>query len=72
MSGLSGTKKTCGRVHTQLSELIKDKENSENGISMLVNQNSKQREKIDPARIYLENFSAYNQMKNEDIFIYVS
>ena len=37
---------------------------------MVVNQKSKQREKIHPNRIYLDYFSMYNQMYNEYFLTY--
>ena len=44
-SKLSATKEKCWRVHTKVSEVVEGDEELENGISMLVNHNSKQNKK---------------------------
>ena len=52
---LRATKKIFGRVHTQVSELVEDIKDPEDGIFMLVNHKAKQNKKVYPARIYLDN-----------------
>ena len=54
-------------AYTQVSEVVTDNRDSENRIFMLANQKAKKHEKLDPTRIYLDNFSMYNHMYNEEI-----
>ena len=60
-AGVHMTKGNVLRVHTQVSEVIQDHEDSEYGIIMLVKQKYKQFEKLHPNWIYLDNCSTYNQ-----------
>ena len=52
---LSAIKEKCGRVNTQVGEVVKDNRYVENIISMLVNHKANQHEKLNPSRIYLDN-----------------
>ena len=66
---LSETKEKCGRAHTQVSEVVEYHKDSKNGIYMLVNHKAKQHKEIHPTRIYLDKFSTYNHMYNEELLI---
>ena len=47
--------------------MVEDNRYLENGISMIVNHNANQREKLNPTRIYLDNCYKYNHMYNEEL-----
>ena len=68
---LNTTKKKCGRVNTQVSEVVYDNEQSEDGIYMPVKQKTNHWKKLHSNRIYLDNFSTYNQMYNEYLISYI-
>ena len=68
-SEIRTTKEKCGYNHAQVSDVIEEHIHLEDGISMLVNQNEKQRDKTHPTQINLKKSSTYNQMFNEGILL---
>ena len=64
---LSTTKEKVGRVHKKVSEVVEDNRDSYNVIYMLLDHKAKQRKKIQPINIYMDNCSMYNHMYNGEI-----
>ena len=59
---MCATKEKGGRSHNKLIGLIEEHNESEGGISIMVNHKSKQSKKLHPTQIYLDNCSTYNQI----------